>query len=63
LTYLADAILDSIKYEDLQPLILLSVVDEFDPEIADLLLEELSVAVRELNLQLPIMYWNIMANA
>jgi ATP/maltotriose-dependent transcriptional regulator MalT len=42
LTYLADAILDSIKYEDLQPLILLSVVDEFDPEIADLLLEELS---------------------
>jgi ATP/maltotriose-dependent transcriptional regulator MalT len=38
LSYLADAILDSIKSEDLELVTYLSAVDEFDSEIAELLL-------------------------
>jgi LuxR family maltose regulon positive regulatory protein len=38
LTYLVEAIIESIKKEDLEALSFLSVVDEFDSEIAELLL-------------------------
>ena len=42
LSYLAEAIFDSIKSEDIDALSHLSIVDEFDSEIAELLLEKSS---------------------
>jgi ATP/maltotriose-dependent transcriptional regulator MalT len=42
LSYLAEAILDSIKSEDLELITYLSAVDEFDSEIAELLLGQSS---------------------
>ena len=42
LSYLAEAIVDSIKAEDIDALTQLSVVDEFDSEIAELLLGKVS---------------------
>ena len=42
LSYLAEAIVDSIKADDIDALTQLSVVDEFDSEIAELLLGKIS---------------------
>ena len=45
LTYLVDAIMESIKPEDFDSLIILSMVNEFDLEIAELLLDDDSTTI------------------